>query len=55
MTPGHSQVDFDVAKRHDLSLVHIIDDDGSLINVPGAFLVRFQLFQLLIAKICTAL
>ena len=39
MTPAHSHVDFELSQRHSLPLVHIVDDDGRLINVPQSFLV----------------
>ena len=39
VTPAHSHVDFELSQRHSLPLVHIIGDDGRLINVPQSFLV----------------
>jgi len=39
VTPAHSHVDFELSQRHGLPLVHIIDDDGHLINVPQPFTV----------------
>jgi len=39
VTPAHNHVDFELSQRHDLPIVHIIDDDGRLINVPQSFLV----------------
>ena len=42
MTPAHNHIDFELSQRHDLPLVHIIDDDGRLINVPQSFLVMPQ-------------
>jgi len=39
ITPAHSQADFELSQRHNLPLVHILDDAGCLINVPQAFLV----------------
>ena len=43
VTPAHSHIDFELSQRHDLPLVHIIDDDGRLINVPQSFLVISQI------------
>jgi len=39
VTPAHSHADFEMSRRHSLPLVHVIDDDGRLINVPQTFMV----------------
>jgi valyl-tRNA synthetase len=44
VTPAHDQADFELASRHKLPLVNILDDEGKLINVPSPFqgLKRFE-------------
>jgi len=37
ITPWHSQVDFDIAKRHDLDAEQIIDWRGKLLPIAGEF------------------
>jgi len=51
VTPAHNHVDFELSQRHDLPLVHIIDDDGRLINVPQSFLVIAQIIIIAIIVI----
>ena len=38
ITPAHDPNDFEIAKRHDLSLESIISPEGKMINVPAQFL-----------------
>lgn len=38
ITPAHDPNDFDVAMRHDLEAITVIDDDGKMVNVPQGFL-----------------
>ena len=40
ITPWHSDVDWEIAKRHDLSYDQIIDERGRLLPVAGAFAGR---------------
>ena len=35
VTPAHSQVDFDIAERHDLPLVQVIGEDGRMTEAAG--------------------
>ena len=37
ITPWHSQVDYDIAERHDLDKEQIIDFDGNLLEIAGEF------------------
>lgn len=37
ITPWHSQVDFDLAKKYDLEIEQIIDWDGKLLPIAGEF------------------
>ena len=37
ITPWHDQIDFDIAKRHDLDAEQIIDFDGHLLTIAGEF------------------
>ncbi|MDP3971139.1 MAG: valine--tRNA ligase [bacterium] len=37
ITPGHSMVDFELAKKHDLPIVKIIDEDGNFTKAAGEF------------------
>lgn len=37
ITPWHSQIDFEIAKRHNLDMVQIIDWRGKLLPVAGEF------------------
>lgn len=37
ITPWHDQIDFDIAKRHDLEAEQIIDMDGHLLPIAGEF------------------
>ena len=37
ITPWHTQVDFDIAERHNLDKEQIIDFDGKLLSVAGEF------------------
>lgn len=38
ITPAHDPNDFEIAKRHDLSIESIISPEGKMINVPAQFL-----------------
>ncbi|OCT67919.1 hypothetical protein XELAEV_18039217mg [Xenopus laevis] len=38
ITPAHDPTDYEVGMRHSLDFVNIMDDNGSLINVPQPFL-----------------
>ncbi|XP_067830029.1 valine--tRNA ligase [Heptranchias perlo] len=38
ITPAHDQNDYEVGMRHGLEFINIMDDNGSLINVPEPFL-----------------
>jgi len=37
ITPGHDQADFETAQRHDLSVLDVMDDDGSINALGGPF------------------
>ena len=37
ITPAHDPNDFDIALRHDLPRIRVIDYDGKMINVPAQF------------------
>ena len=37
VTPGHSQVDFQMSKNHDLAVVQVIDEDGKMLETAGAY------------------
>lgn len=37
ITPAHDPNDFDMASRHDLEVLNIIDNTGHMINVPSQF------------------
>ena len=37
ITPFHSQIDFEIAQRHNLNYEQIIDEDGKLLPVAGEF------------------
>ncbi len=37
ITPWHSQVDFDIAKRHNLNMEPVIDERGILLPIAGEF------------------
>lgn len=37
ITPAHDPNDFEVAARHNLEAITVIDDDGKMINVPAEF------------------
>ncbi len=38
VTPAHDPADFDIAERHNLPWVLVMDDEGRMINVPERFL-----------------
>ena len=42
ITPSHDPADFEMAKRHGLSHLNILSDDGTLVNVPPQFMVAFH-------------
>ncbi len=37
ITPAHSEVDFEIAKRHGLDIEQVIDDRGILLSIAGEF------------------
>ena len=37
ITPAHSEVDFEIAKRHNLDIEQVIDDRGILLPIAGEF------------------
>ncbi|MDQ3448605.1 MAG: valine--tRNA ligase [Chloroflexota bacterium] len=37
ITPAHDQADFEVARRHDLPIVDVMEDDGSINSLGGPF------------------
>lgn len=37
ITPAHDPNDFEMAKRHDLPMINVINQQGKMINVPGPF------------------
>jgi valyl-tRNA synthetase len=37
VTPAHSQVDFDIAQKHNLPLVQVIGEDGRMTEAAGAY------------------
>ncbi len=37
ITPAHDFVDYEIAKRHKLEMVEVIDEEGRMINVPKEF------------------
>lgn len=37
VTPAHDPNDFDIAERHNLKIINIIDSDGKMTNVPSHF------------------
>jgi len=41
ITPAHSFVDFDLAKKYDLEIVKIIDEDGNFTDAAGEFAGKF--------------
>ena len=41
ITPGHDSKDYDVGKRHSLDIVNILEDDGTMVNVPAPFQVPY--------------
>uniref|UniRef100_A0A8C5QQ96 Valine--tRNA ligase n=1 Tax=Leptobrachium leishanense TaxID=445787 RepID=A0A8C5QQ96_9ANUR len=38
ITPAHDQTDYEVGMRHSLDFLNIMDDNGTLVNVPEPFL-----------------
>lgn len=38
VTPAHDPNDFDIAQRHDLPVINVIDDHGKMANVPAQYL-----------------
>jgi len=38
ISPGHDKADFEIAKRHNLPLISVIDDNGKMINVPKKYI-----------------
>ncbi|CAL8103211.1 unnamed protein product [Calicophoron daubneyi] len=53
LSPGHSQIDWDVAKRHDLPVINMLDDTGHINDVGGEFagLPRFSARSRLIERL----
>ena len=37
VTPGHSFVDYEIGKRHNLPIVHVIDKNGRLTEIAGKY------------------
>lgn len=37
VTPGHSQIDFEIAQKHNLPLIQIIGEDGRMTKAAGAY------------------
>ena len=37
VTPGHSEIDFEIGKRHDLPVLSILNPDGTLNDLAGAY------------------
>lgn len=37
LTPAHDQNDYDCAKRHDLPMITVIDNEGKMVNVPDKY------------------
>ena len=37
VTPGHSEIDFEIGKRHDLPTLSILNPDGTLNDLAGAY------------------
>ncbi len=37
VTPGHSFVDYEIGKRHNLAIIHVIDKQGRLTEVAGKY------------------
>lgn len=35
ITPWHSSIDFDIAKKHNLNMVQVIDENGKLMEIAG--------------------
>lgn len=38
VTPAHDAVDFEIGKKHDLSAISVIDENGRMINTPKKYL-----------------
>ncbi len=38
VTPAHDPNDFEIAQRHQLNVINIIDEQGKMTNVPAAFM-----------------
>ncbi|CAH8875395.1 unnamed protein product [Trichobilharzia szidati] len=53
LSPGHSPVDFELAKRHNLPVITIFDNSGCIINTADEFagLPRFQARQRLVERL----
>lgn len=49
LTPGHSKIDYEIAIRHNLPVMLIINESGILNENCGEWMVSFHLFS--IAKI----
>ncbi|KOB72157.1 Valyl-tRNA synthetase [Operophtera brumata] len=52
ITPGHSKVDYDIAKQHHLPLVQVLDEEGCMVN-SGNFnkLKRYDCRKILVEKL----
>lgn len=37
ITPGHDQTDFEIGKKHKLTVITVIDDEGKMINTPEKY------------------
>ena len=38
ITPGHDATDFEIGKKHNLSILNVIDDKGRMINTPEKYI-----------------
>lgn len=52
ITPGHSKIDYDIAKQHHLPLIQVLDEDGLMVN-SGSFnkLKRYDCRKNLVQKL----
>ncbi len=53
VTPGHDPVDFDIAQRHDLPLINILNNDASMNNNAGPYagMDRFSCREKIVADL----
>ena len=38
ITPGHDETDLEIGKKHNLSIINVIDDSGRMINTPEKYI-----------------